>query len=179
MSAATRILLALSLLAGMAAGLYALERHTEQRGYDRAAEHYTAAIDKLKADAATALATETTKTRAAEQALATAKHTQEMRDAKHTQTIAALADRLRAAAGPAGRLHDPNATAAECGGGGGGPSGDTAPATAAGAADRAQAGGLLSAELTELLWRLAREADDINAAYASCRADASTVRSQK
>ncbi len=161
--------------AALLAGAYALERHVEQRGYDRAAAEYTAAIQKLQAEAATTLATETAKTLSAEQALNTAKNNQEMKDAKHIQTIAQFADRLRIAAGPAGRLRDPNA-ATQCGGSGDRPPGDPATATAAGATDPAQTDGLLSEQLSELLQRLAREADDINAAYASCRADAYTVR---
>ena len=160
--------------AALLAGAYALERHVEQRGYDRAAAEYTAAIQKLQAEAATTLATETDKTRSAEQALATAKNNQELKDAARQKTIAGLSDRLRSAAGPAGRLRDPNAT--QCGGSGGSPPGDPATATAAGPTDRAEAGGLLSGPLTELLQRLARDADDINAAYASCRADAYTLR---
>ncbi len=161
--------------AALLAGAYALERHVEQRGYDRAAAEYTAAIQKLQAEAATTLAAETAKTRSAERALAAAKTNQELKDATHQKTIAGLSDRLRTAAGPAGRLRDPNAT--PCGCGGDRPPGDPATATAAGATDRAAAGGLLSEPLTELLQRITREADDINAAYASCRADAYTVRS--
>jgi hypothetical protein len=162
-------------LAALLAGAYALVGHIEQRGYDRAADKFTAAIHHLQADAANTLADQVSKTRAAEQALHAAKHNQEIQDAKHIQTIAAYADRLRAAAGPAGRLRDPHAP--QCGGSGDRPPGDPAPAAAAGATNRAEAGGLLSAELSELLRRLAREADEINAAYASCRADAVTVRS--
>ncbi len=160
--------------AALLAGAYALERHVEQRGYDRAAAEHTAAIQKLQAEAAATLATETAKTRSAEQALATAKNNQELKDAIHQKTISSLSDRLRAASGPAGRLRDPSAT--QCGGGGGSTPGDPATATAAGATDRAEAGGLLSEPLTELLQQLVREADDINAAYASCRADAYTLR---
>lgn len=165
----------LLLWAALLAGLYMLERHIEQRGYDRAEAYYTAAIEKLKAEAATTLAEEVNKTRAAERALNEAKNNQELKDATHTQTIARLSDRLRLAAGPAGRLRDPNAT--PCGRSGGGPEGSPAATANAGAANAPEAGGLLSAELAGLLQQLTREADDINAAYASCRADAYTVRS--
>jgi hypothetical protein len=146
----------------------------EQRGYDRAKAHYLAAIQKLKAEAATKLAAETAKTRSAEQALTEAKNHQELQDAKHQKTITDLSDRLRRAAGHAGRLRDPNA--AQCGGGGDRAQGEPATAASAGATDRAEAGGLLSEPLTELLQRLTRDADEINAAYASCRADAYTLR---
>lgn len=171
MSILTRLLLVAALLGG----LYMLERHIEQRGYDRAEADYTAAMERLHADAAAQLAEEVNKTRAVEQALNEAKNNQELKDATHTQTIASLSDRLRRAAGPAGRLRDPNA--APCGRSGGSPeSGPTAPADT-GAANAPEAGGLLSAELAGLLQQLTREADEINVAYASCRADAFTVRS--
>ncbi len=169
-----RLLLWSLAVAALLAGAYAIERHVEQRGYNRAAAEYTAAIQRLQAEAAATLATETAKTSSAEQALDTAKNNQELKDAAHQKTIAGLSDRLRIAAGPAGRLRDPNAT--QCGGSGGSPPGDPATATAAGAADRAEAGRLLSEPLTELFQRLTRDADDINAAYASCRADAYTLR---
>ena len=162
-------------VAALLGGLYMLGRHIEQRGYDRAEADYTAAIERLHADAAAQLAEEVNKTRAAEQALNEAKNNQELKDATHTQTIASLSDRLRRAAGPAGWLRDPNAT--PCGRSGGDPEVVPAATASVGAADPAEAGGLLSAELAGLLQQLTREADDINAAYASCRADAYTVRS--
>lgn len=173
------ILNRLLLVAALLGGLYMLERNIEQRGFDRAEADHTAAIERLHADAAAQLADEVNKTRSAEQALNDAKNDQELKDATHTQTIAGLSDRLRRAAGPAGRLRDPNfqSGAAPCGRGGGGPQGEHAAAAGAGAADKPETGGLLSAELSGLLQRLNREADDINAAYASCRADAYTVRS--
>lgn len=163
-------------VAALLGGLYMLERHIEQRGYDRAEADYTAAIERLHADAAAQLAEEFNKTRAAEQALNDAKNNQELKDATHTQTIARLSDRLRRAAGPAGGLRDPNA--AECGRGGRGPEGSPATATAAGPTDRAEAGGLLSEPLTQFLFEQAASADELNNAYISCRADAMNIRSQ-
>jgi hypothetical protein len=171
-----RLLLRGLAVAALLAGAYALERHIEQRGYDRAAAEYTAAIQKLQAEAATTLAAETAKTRSAEQELATAKNNQELKDATHQKTIAGLSDRLRSAAGPAGRLRDPNAT--QCGGSGGSPPGDPATATAAGPTDGGEAGGLLSEQLTQFLFEQAASADELNNAYISCRADAMNVRSQ-
>jgi hypothetical protein len=165
-------------VAALLAGAYALVGHIEQRGYDRAADKFTAAIHQLQADAANTLADQVSKTRAAEQALTTAKQNQEQKDAKHTQTIAAYAARLRAAAGPAGRLRDPNAPAPECRGSGDRPPGDPATAAGAGATDRAEAGGLLSEQLTQFLFEQAASADELNNAYISCRADAYTVRAQ-
>lgn len=162
-------------LVALLAGLWWLEHHIEQRGYDRAQAVYQAEIDRLQTEAATQLANETKRVRLAEHALQEAKNQQDRTDAKHTQTIAALSARLRAAAGPAGGLRDPYAT--QCGGSGDRPASDPAAASAAGATDRAQASGLLSEPLAELLQQLTREADEINVAYASCRTDAYTVRS--
>jgi hypothetical protein len=165
-----RLALALALLAG----LFFSEQYIEGLGYSRAQAEATAAINQQKETAATLLATETDKARAAESALQAAKNNQEVQDAAHQKTVAGLSARLRKLAGPAGRLRDPNA--AGCGCGGGGATGPTTPAPGDRADDSAQSAGLLSAELTELLQRLAREADDINAAYSSCRGDAFAVR---
>lgn len=173
MSIVTRLLLA----AALVGGLYMLERHVEQRGYDRAEADYMAAIERLHAEAAATLADQVNKTRSAEQALIDAKNKQDLKDATHSQTLADLSVRLRRAAdraGTAGGLRDPNA--AQCGRGGGAPPPGPATAASPGAADPAEAGGLLSEQLAGLLQQLTREADDINAAYASCRADAYTVR---
>jgi hypothetical protein len=169
-------------VAAVLAGLYALWAHVDQRGYARAQAVYEAEINRLKSDAAATLAQETERVLLIEQALHQSKNNQDLEDDQNRQTIAGLSARLRALAGPAGsaapavRLRDPNFQAAQCGGSGDRPPGDPAAAAAAGAPDRAEAGGLLSEQLSELLQRLAREADDINAAYASCRADAYTVR---
>jgi len=129
------------------------------------------AIAQLNTDAATTLANERAKTRKVEQALQAQTDKQNTQDAHHAKTIADLSARWRAAAGPAGRLRDPYATsqAAGCGAGSGSPTSATASAAGDRAADAADAGGLLSAELSGLLQRLQREADAINLAYASCR----------
>lgn len=172
MSADALIRLAAAL--AVAVVLWSAWQYIDGRGYDRARAECAAAIAEQKAKAAALLASETAKVRTAEQALQTITHTQNLKDAENAQNLAALSDRLRRAAGPTGRLRDPAATG--CGAGSGGATG----AATAGAGDRAtdpaQAGGLLSADFTGLLQRLAREADDINAAYASCRSDAYSVR---
>lgn len=160
-------------LALLAALLYA-ERYIEGMGYSRAHAKYEGAISKQKETAAALLATEINKARAAESALQAAKNDQEIQDAEHQKTVAGLSARLRDLAGPSGRLRDPNA--AGCGGGGGSATGPTAPAPGDRAADPAEAGGLLSAQLSGLLQQLTREADDINDAYSSCRADSFAVR---
>lgn len=133
------------------------------------------AIEKIKADAAKELADQTGKTLALQAKLQDLKDAQEIRDAQNRKAVAVLSDRLRAAGGPTLRLHDPFQIGG-CGGGGGSPAPQGA-ASAVGSGDNpAEAGGLLSAELTGLLGSLTREADDINVAYISCRADAQSLR---
>jgi hypothetical protein len=154
-------------IAALIAGLYFAERHIEGIGYDRAKAEYTAAIDKQKADAAATLATETAKVRQAEQALQAATDAQNQKDQTHAKTIADLSSRLRLAAGPAGRLRDPHA--AGCGAGSSGPEAQAASAAGDRATDRTEAGGLVSEPLSRLLLELTASADEVNAAYASCR----------
>ncbi len=173
MGIGAKLLMACVLLAA----LFGAEQYIEGLGYTRAVAECTARVEKQKTDAAQTLAAETAKTRAAEKAVQELINQQDLQDATHQKTVSDLSDRLRRAAGPAGRLRDPNATAG-CGGGGGSPQGAAASATGDRAADTPEASGLLSADLSGLLQRLTREADDINTAYISCRADSSAVRSQ-
>lgn len=171
MSATTRILIGLGLLLALVLALYGID----QRGYSRAKAEATVALGAQKREAGQVLATETAKTREAEEALRSAKQVQDTKDAQAQSTVADLSRRLRQlTAGNAGRLRDPNAP--ECGRGSSGAEAKTATAPRAGPEDGAQAGGLLSEQLSELLQRQATEADSINAAYASCRADAFAVR---
>jgi hypothetical protein len=138
---------------------------------------YEQAISKQKIDAATRLAEETARVRRLETELSAA-HGRIEEDTREREAIArSYEGRLAAlAAGAGGRLRDPHA--AGCGGGGGGP----APGAAAAAGDReghaAEAGGLLSGPLTDLLRRLAREGQEQADAYAACRADALSLRDQ-
>lgn len=154
--------------------LFGAWQYIDGRGYSRAHAECTAATDAIKHQAAATLAAETAKARATEQALQTQTHHQELQDANNQKTVADLSDRLRRLAGPSGRLRDPQAGG--CGAGGSGAPGAATPAAAGGATDAAQAGGLFSAAATDFLLQLARDADDVNAAYASCRADADAVR---
>ena len=165
-----KAVIGLVLLAALVFG----ERYIEGRGADRQLAIDTVAINKQKAEAAATLASETDKVHAAERALQDFKNDQELQDADHKKTVTDLSDRLRRIAGAAGRLRDPNA--AGCGQGSGGATNQTATTAGGGPADPAQAGGLLSAELSGLLAQLTKEADDINIAYTSCRADAYAVR---
>jgi hypothetical protein len=81
-----------------------------------------------------------------------------VKDAENAKTIATLTDKLRAA----GRLRDPYATA-RC------PVAQGPASTASGAADGTETAGLLSEQFSEMLREWAREADEINNAYASAR----------
>lgn len=171
----TRWLIILGAAASLILGYGLWTKHQQDIGEARSNARWETATEQLKADARTKLADETAKVRAAETALQDFKNQQELKDANNQKTVSDLAGRLRAAAGPAGRLRDPNATAG-CGGGSGGATSQTAATIGDRADDAAQAGGLFSEGATELLQRLTREADDINVAYASCRADAFAVR---
>lgn len=149
--------------------------HQQGIGEARANARWIAATARIKAEAAATLATETDRVRATEAALQEFKTNQELKDANHQKTVADLGRSLRAVAGPAGRLRDPNGGAG-CGGGG-----DRAPGQAAtGAGDRAddsaQSAGLLSEQLSELLFARLDEADTINIAYIACRADTDAIR---
>jgi len=113
---------------------------------------------------------ERAKKEAAEKALADLKAEQEKKDETNKKTVEVMAGKLVAA----GRLRDPNAD--RCGGGGGNRASEAPAPTPSGDGDKAETGGLLSVQLTQLLSRVLRESDDINVAYASCRADSMKVR---
>jgi hypothetical protein len=130
---------------------------------------YIAAIEKQKAEAATTLKVLTEQVQAKEKALNDFTNARNENDATNEGAIAVLADKLHAT-----RLRDPNQTGCGCSGPSSG--GQAAAGPQAGGANAAEAGGLLSAELSGLLTRLTQEADAINIAYASCRADAYEVR---
>lgn len=150
--------------------------HQQAIGEQRATDRYELALKDQKAKADHLLATETAKVRAREAELKIVYVKQEATDAQNQTTVAAYERRLRDLRNPAGQLRDPNATAARCGQGGAGPADAVAATAGAGTADPAQAGGLLSLQLSDLLGRLLRESDAINIAYASCRADAYAIR---
>lgn len=170
----TDILIKIGAVLAVLVLLFLGEQYIERRGYDRAMSEAQAQIEGSKRAAADRLALEIQKTRKAEQVLQTFKNDQELKDAKHQQTVATLTDRLRGLADSAGRLRDPNA--GRCGPGGGSPQAEPPRAPGDRPDDPAEAGGLLSAQLSGLLQQLTREADDINVAYASCRADAYAIR---
>lgn len=165
-----KIAAALVLLAALFFG----EQYIEGRGYARAVAENEAAINKQKVAAVGLLLSETQRANAIERRLQNLKNIQEQKDATHQKTVADLSERLRSLSGPAGRLRDPNAPG--CGRGGGGTAGEATAPPGDRPTDQPEAGGLLSADLSGLLQRLTREADEINSAYLSCRADAFAVR---
>lgn len=165
--------LVLAAVAIMAAALaYGHTRYN--KGYQVATAEANTKIDRLKLDAAALLAAETARATAAERALQDFTNNQELKDADNQKTISGLADQLRRAAGISYRLRDPNA-APGCRLGGGSAPGQGAAAPGTGADNTPEAGGLFSEQATRLFTELTREADDINAAYQSCRAYALEV----
>jgi len=145
---------------------------SHQRGIGAQAQYLEdkAVMDGLKAAAAAKLAEVTAQRDATEQVLRKLKDEQEIKDAKNKTTTAALATKLAAmSAAAGGRLRDPNAETG-CGGSGGSSSRPPTATASDSNDDGAKTGGLLSTQLSGLLQRLNAEADEINNAYASCRA---------
>lgn len=170
----TNILIKIAAVVALLVVLFVGEQTIERRGYDRAMYEAQAQIEGSKRAAADRLALEIQKTRRAEEALQTAKNTQELKDANHQKTVESLSDRLRALAHSSGRLRDPHATG--CGAGGGGSQGQPPAAPGDRPSDPAEAGGLLSKQLTEFLLGQAADADQLNNAYLACRADSMNIR---
>lgn len=139
-------------------------------------QRWEGAVSKLKAAAATELGAEIRKTLEAERKLSAALAAQEKTDADNAKTVADLRADLRAKSRAAGGpgLRDP--FAAGCGGGGGGAPGAAVAGADSGAADAAASTGLLSEPLEQLLLKITSEADEVNLAYISCRADSQAVR---
>lgn len=135
------------------------------------------AIDKQKMAAAQIMAVESKNVQDTEQKLRDAKDNQEITDAKNKQDVAVLTGRVHALAGIVGRLRDPNQSTAGCGDGSSGPQGETPTAASNRQYDRAEAGGLVSPQLTGFLYAQAESCDEINLAYISCREDALSLRS--
>jgi hypothetical protein len=162
------------LIATLVLGAWRLDVARQQIGFKKAEVIYKAKIEEQKTEARSLLSAETARVAKATKAMTDFKNFQETADAKNTAVVADLERRLRVNAGPAGRLRDPNATG--CGGGGGSPKASNPAGPSNSAADSADAGGLFSVGATALLQRLTHEADEVNLAYISCRADALSVR---
>lgn len=169
------ILAYLVILAGLAAaGLYWHEGQidkAELRGAQAQKDVDQKAADTQKAEAAKLLAEETARADAVTGAFLVFKDKQESKDVQAAKITSGLKTQLAVAAGTAGRLRDPNATPCGRGQGGSSPETQTASSPSGGSSDGAKTGGVLSEELTGLLQKLTGEADEINTAYASCRAD--------
>ena len=170
----TRWLILVLAIAALTAGYFGWASHQQAIGEKRATDRYELALGKQKAEASTTLNAETTKVLTAERALQDFKNTQEIKDVDHRKTVSGLADQLRLAAGVAVRLRDPNA-APGCRLGSGGPTSPSAAPSSIGTDDRTETSGLFSVGATELFQRLTREADEVNNAFASCKAYASKV----
>lgn len=167
-----RIFAALA-LAAASVWLY-LHWRDVQRDVGATAERaeWQARIDAQKAEAAELLADAKMRVEKAEGVAATLRQDQDLKDAQNVQTIAGYERRLATA----GRLRDPNASPARCGSGGASPGPQSAIGASTGADDTTEAPGLLSADLSGLLRTLTREADELNNAYITSRADAAQLR---
>lgn len=134
---------------------------------------HVTALDAQKRQASFTLAAETEKVRQLQAALKIAADTLEKAYARHKTQVADATAALTAAR-KSGRLRDPNAPG--CGRSGADTNGGAQPPPPSGGGDQAETSGLLSVQLSDLLGRLLREADDINIAYAACRPDALSSR---
>lgn len=148
----------------------------ERAGYAQAESVYRLKLARQTADAQQRLIAEQDLVRETERALRAARAQQEVKDATNQKELAALSNQLRALLNDAGQLRDPNAAPERCGGAA---PGQPAAVASGSADDGAQTGGLLSPQLTGLLQRLTEEADAINVAYISCRADAIAQQAQE
>lgn len=176
----TYLLVAALVLVAMAAAqvaYFAWVAH--QQGIGRATERavWVAQTEKQKVEAARILAKEAARVEGIKAALNAALYKQELTDAKNKDIVRGLNRRL-ADLVVDGRLRDESATVFGCGLGGSGAEGGGDADAFDSHADRALPGGLLSKQLSGRLIKLTDEADQINIAYISCRADALQIREQ-
>lgn len=153
-----RWMLYLALAGALVAGYFAWRTHERDLG----AAPYIAAIAKQKAEALAKYEVLKSQADALTKERETFTKDRNENDATNEGAIAVLADKLHAA-----RLRDPYASG--CGDGGSSSASKETGSSQAGAGNPTQTGGLLSAEFDGFLKRQARESDDINAAYSSCR----------
>ena len=128
---------------------------------------YEGILAEKEAAATQALMDETALVMAKDAELQKSKNLQEITDAKNARVVAGLKSKLR----DLGMLRDPGYQ-----GQGSSSPGNPGPGANGGADDGAQGTGLLSAEASDLLRELTEEADLINLAYISCRADSFSLR---
>lgn len=166
----------LLVMAALVGGTTWATNQLEARGEARATAKYEVALAKQREDAQKELDAAKLKTQETESLLRESKINQEHKDAENAQVISKQRKDLAYLAGTAGRLFDPNYKGPGCRDGGSGPASPDTGGAQSGNGDTTEAGGLLSEELSGLLQQQAAEADSINAAYLSCRADAFKLR---
>lgn len=164
-----RWLLALGLIGALVLGYFAWEKHIRSDERSKVVAEYNAKINQQKEEAAKVLIEETAKVAAVEKKLRDAKDKQENDDAINTKAISLLADKLRST-----RLFDPNGVG--CGQGSGAAQGSNSSGASLSPNNGAEGGGFLSEATSDFLRQQTRLADEINNAYASCRADAKMIR---
>lgn len=166
-----RILAILAALAVLVAGYFAWQTHQRNIGAQQERAIWEEKLAQQKEEAAQKLDEERAKKEEAEAKLLAARSTQEEKDAKNANTIKTLSAELAGFK----RLRDPYAKPG-CGSGGSSPKGENPTSPGNRANDGAETSGILSAEFSDLLRNLTREADEVNIAYQSCRQDAENVR---
>lgn len=168
-----RWLLWVGLAGALGIGYVSWAHHQQGIGEARATARYNIEIDKQKAQAIILLDAEKAKVTAVESSMRKMHFEQEIKDVKNQKTVTALNRRLRDLA-PDGMFRDPHAQGRRPSGGdtqAGNPA-----STGDSAGDGAEAGGLLSKDLSRLLSEQAQIADDINIAYIACRTDSIQLR---
>lgn len=172
----TRWLMLLSLGLALIAGYFAWEHNIRADEKTKVDKVWEAKLDKQKVEASNLLAVETAKVGALELKWSTFKNQQEIRDGKAQQVVAGYKNRIASLlSSNGGRLRDPNAETG-CRDSGGGPKSQTPPSPGNSAEHPTPTGGLFSEEASRLFIELTSEADQINLAYASCRADSLNLR---
>lgn len=167
-----KVLAIVVLCAALIAGYFGWQNHQRSIGAAEQRQVDAQALQEQKIEAARVLAAETAKVAATEKTLRAFVSAQEVQSVKDQKVVADLGRQLRAAAVD-GRLRDPHARSRACGDAA--DRGTAAPA-GAGPDDPVPAGGLLSAELTQLLAGLTATADEMSNAYTACRAWALEVK---
>lgn len=128
------------------------------------------AAEALKTEAAKLLQQETDKTAAVEKSLREFKTNQEIKDVEAVKYAGKQSARIASLVNANGQLRDPFG-AGGCGQSSGGAQAQAGAGPSSGGDDPTQAQGLLSAKFSGFIRDKLAEADEINTAYASCRAD--------
>lgn len=176
-SSLTLKIVAATVAIGAATALYfSWASHQQKIGEDRATAIYNKQIEDLQKRTRVKLSEQNNLVLSAQKDLADFKNAQELKDATNKSKVESLNRRLRDLANlESGRLRDPNAdeTCRERSN----PGPNTSLARTGNSNDDAsKTSGLLSTALSELLQSVGEEADAINLAYISCRADSQSLR---